>query len=111
MMAYSGTEVQFYSFLTLALDVAEWSTSYPGHLTLDKEPQYPLNRRLGGSQSESGQLGEGKKKLMALPAFEPVSVQPLVFHVVSCKCNGTMLKKLVIFLYTYTYCVLSMMCG
>jgi len=32
----------------------------PGHLTLDKEPQYPLNRRLGGSQTESGQFGEEK---------------------------------------------------
>jgi len=113
-MAYRGVEVQFHSFLTLALDVAEWSTSHPGHLTLDKKPQYPLKRRLGGFQSESGQFREGKKnkiKLMALPAFEPMSVQPLVFHVVSCKCNSTMLTELVLLLYTYTYNVLYMMGG
>jgi len=60
-MVHGGAEVQFYSFLTWALDVAEWSTSHPGHLTLDTEPQYPLNRRLGGFQSESGQFREGKK--------------------------------------------------
>ena len=56
-----GVEVQFHSFLTLALDVAEWSTSHSGHLTRDKEPQCPLNRRLSGYQSETGQIKKGKK--------------------------------------------------
>lgn len=29
-------------------------------LPQDKEPQHPLNWRLGGSQSQSGQVGEDK---------------------------------------------------
>jgi hypothetical protein len=37
------------------------------------EPQYPLNRKLGGPQSQSGQFG-GEKNLVPLPGFEPLAV-------------------------------------
>jgi hypothetical protein len=49
-----GVVVQLYPFLTSALDVGDWTTSRPGRFTLKKEPQCPLNKRLGGPQSRSG---------------------------------------------------------
>lgn len=38
--------------------------------------RYPLSRRLGGSQSQSGRFGEGKS-LLLLPGFEPQISQPV----------------------------------
>jgi hypothetical protein len=42
-----------YSFSTSALDGGEWSASRPW----GKDPQYPLDRKLGGPQSRSGRRG------------------------------------------------------
>jgi hypothetical protein len=41
-----------------------------------KEPWYPLDRRLGGSQSRSGRGGE-EKNSQPLPGIEPPIIQPL----------------------------------
>jgi len=49
-----GAKVQFYSFFKAALGGGEWLTSRPGCLTPGKEPQYPLNKRLGEPHSQSG---------------------------------------------------------
>jgi hypothetical protein len=62
---YTGSkgEVRYssYSFLTAALDGDEWSASRPGRaLALGEDPLYPLDRRLGGSQSWSGHEARGK---------------------------------------------------
>jgi hypothetical protein len=38
--------------------------------------QYPLNRKLGGSQSQSGRLGEKENRLILLKS-EPWIVQPV----------------------------------
>jgi hypothetical protein len=47
-----------YSFLTSALDEGELSASHPGlALPPEKDPKYPLDRILSGSQSWSGQRG------------------------------------------------------
>jgi hypothetical protein len=47
-----------YSFLTLELDGGEWSASRSGRaLVPGKDPRYPLNRTLGGPQSQSGHRG------------------------------------------------------
>jgi hypothetical protein len=47
-----------YSLLTSALDGGEWSASRPGRaLPRGKDPQYPLYRRLGGPQTQSGHRG------------------------------------------------------
>jgi hypothetical protein len=47
-----------YSLLTSALDGGEWSASRLCRaLPRGKDPRYPLNRRLGGPQSWSGQRG------------------------------------------------------
>jgi hypothetical protein len=56
-------------FLTSVLGVGEWSASRPGRFTPGEEPQYPLDRRLGGPQSRSGRCGE-EKNLLPLPGIE-----------------------------------------
>jgi len=49
-------------FLTLAIDGCEWSSSHTGHFSPgERALQYPLDRRLGGLQSQSGH-GGGKEK-------------------------------------------------
>ena len=53
-----AAEVQFYSFLSSALDGAGWSTPRSGLFTTGKETWYPLYRRLGGLQ---GQCGRARK--------------------------------------------------
>ena len=59
----------------IALDERECSTLRPGRFTPGKEHQYPLNRMLGGSQG--GDDGFEEKNLLALPDFEPQTIQPV----------------------------------
>lgn len=54
--------VQLLSFLTLALDGGQL-TSSPVHLTPEKEQWFPLNRRVGGPQRRSGRIGEEENNL------------------------------------------------
>jgi hypothetical protein len=49
-----GVEVQLRSFLTSALDGGKWSTTHTGRFTHGKGHRYPLNRRLGGPQTQHG---------------------------------------------------------
>jgi len=70
MKTYKGEEAQPHSLLIFALDGGEWSTSRHSHLTPRKEPQYPLNRRLGGPWGPSEHFGEDKN-LLPLLAFQP----------------------------------------
>jgi hypothetical protein len=42
----------------------------PDRFTPWKEPRYPFNRRLGGSQCRSGRCGE-EKNLLFLPDWNP----------------------------------------
>jgi hypothetical protein len=50
-----------YSFSTSALDGGEWSASRSGRaISPGKGPWYPLERRLGGPQSRTGQRGQRK---------------------------------------------------
>jgi hypothetical protein len=60
MKACGGVDVQIHVFLTLALVVGEISFTPRAALLPGKEPQYPLDRRLGGPQSRSGRHGEVK---------------------------------------------------
>jgi len=53
---------QLHSFLIYAFDHSEWLIPCPGH-TLRKQPQHPLNRRLGREQSWSRRFGEYKNLL------------------------------------------------
>jgi hypothetical protein len=73
MKMYKGVEVQFYTFLTLALD---WSGKIhtPAALPPEKELQYPLDRRLGGPQRYSEcSCVEQNIPSLPLPGFEPWS--------------------------------------
>jgi len=48
----------------------------PGCFTLGKETHYPLYRRLGGPQGQSGQVW----KVSLVPGFKPWTVQPGISH-------------------------------
>jgi hypothetical protein len=54
--------------LNLALNGREWLTS-GRPLYMREIPQYSLNRRLGGPQSQCGSFGE-KRNLLPLPEFK-----------------------------------------
>jgi len=61
----------------LKLDTGwKWSTSRLAVLPPGEQPRYPLNRRLGGLQSQSGRFAEDKSPL-PLPRFKPWTVQPV----------------------------------
>jgi hypothetical protein len=59
-MCIIGVGVQLHIFLTSELDGGERSTSHYSCFMPGKEPQYPLNWRLGGPWSWSGQLEKRK---------------------------------------------------
>jgi hypothetical protein len=56
MKEYGEVNVQSHIFLTSALIGGGWSASHPGRFT----PRYPLDRRLGGPQSQSRRREEEK---------------------------------------------------
>jgi hypothetical protein len=60
----------------LELIGGEWSGSHPGHaLPQGKDPQYPLDRRLGGLQSHTECRGH-KKNPLPLPSIKTWSYSP-----------------------------------
>jgi hypothetical protein len=63
--------------LTSALDGGEWSASSPSRFTLQgKSPWYPLDKRLGRSQSLS-ERGSKEKRSLPLPGLDPPIIQPV----------------------------------
>jgi len=69
-----------YSFSTLALDGGEWSASHPGcTLPLGKEPQYPLDGKLGWTQSWSW-TQRLEEKSFASAGDQTLVIQPVVRH-------------------------------
>jgi hypothetical protein len=63
MKAYGGVDIKIHILLTAALAGGEWSALPPR-----KEPQYPLNRKLGGPQSSLDDVE--KRKFLTLPRLE-----------------------------------------
>jgi hypothetical protein len=64
--------MKLHASLTLAPDEGEWSASRTGRFTTGKrDPQYPLDRRLGGPCSLSRGGGE-EKSVPSLP-LQPVA--------------------------------------
>jgi hypothetical protein len=57
MKAYKGVDVQIHIFLTSVLPGAD-QLHAPAVLRPGKSSRYPLNRRLGGPQNQSGTSGE-----------------------------------------------------
>ena len=70
-------KVQPHSFLSSALDGGEWLTSRPGRFNPGKQPRYLLNRKLGGTQSRSGDFAE-ENDLLPLPGFPDRPARSLV---------------------------------
>jgi hypothetical protein len=77
MMAYWGSE----GIAPRILDLGtrwRWVVSFtprPFYLQ-EKSPWYPLDRRLGGGQSQSGH-GSEKKNSQPLPGLKPPIIQPV----------------------------------
>jgi hypothetical protein len=66
-----------YSFLTLALEGGDQSASHPSRALPPggKSPRYPLYKRLGGPQSQSGCRG-WRKNPLPLSGIEPQPFSP-----------------------------------
>ena len=62
--------------LTSVLDGGERCTKHLCRCTPWKDPQNPLNRRLGGPQNLPGRFDEGKY-FLPLPEFESCIITPL----------------------------------
>ena len=62
--------------LTSALDGDGWSTPCPSRFIPRKETRYPLNRRLGGLQGQSGQV----QKTSSPTGFDLQTFQPVTSH-------------------------------
>jgi len=57
-----------------------WSTPRPSRFTPGKETQYPLYRRLGGYQGQSGWV----QKILSPLGFDPQIVQPVAGRYTDC---------------------------
>jgi hypothetical protein len=68
--------VYLHSLLTLAFDGGEWPALRPDHFISLNEHWFPLEERLSGPQSQSGQFGK-EKNFSPFPGFEPQNVQPV----------------------------------
>ena len=71
--AHRGVEIQLYPFMTKALEWGEGSASHPGPSLPPGKTRYPLYRRQGEPQGQSGQV----RKISTPPAFDPRTVQPV----------------------------------
>jgi len=76
MKTYWGVEIQLHAFLTSALDGVSCQLHAPAPLLTGKSPRCPLDRRLSGPQSRSGQDCEDKKKTLHCPCWELISGRP-----------------------------------
>ena len=70
--------------LTLALDGGGRSMPHPGCFTPRKETRYPLYRRLGGLQGQSGWVW---KTLPPPPGIDPQTVQPVANRCTWSRCH------------------------
>jgi len=66
--------------LTSTLDMSGWSMPCPGRSTPGKETQYPLYRRLGGPQGQSGWV----QKIWPPPGFDPQTTQKKQLENLNC---------------------------
>jgi len=72
MKMYGGVEVQLHALLTSALHGREQTASRPDRfIPRVRGPRYPLDRRLGQSQSRSERGGEEKKSRQKLKPSRP----------------------------------------
>jgi hypothetical protein len=74
--AKKEVEVWHYSFFNLGTRCGGWLTPRPRRFSAKKEFRYPLYRRLGGPQQQSGQV----RKISPPPGFDPRTVQLVASH-------------------------------
>ena len=60
-------------FMTAALEGGEWSAARPTRTLSPVKTRYSFYRRLGGPQGRSG-----RAENLAVPGFDPRTVQPVV---------------------------------
>lgn len=80
--SHTGVPVELHSFLTMALGRGKQSTSCTGRFTPGKEPQHPLNRRLGG---HSGHFGYKKNPfpIRIWTSYHPASKPVIILTMLS----------------------------
>jgi len=61
--------VKFHAFVTSAVGECQYSASYPGHFIHGESRRWPLDKKLGRSQSLSGR-GDEKIPLFFLPGID-----------------------------------------
>jgi hypothetical protein len=76
-LAWRRIQEWYYSspIITSVLDRGELAASSPCRFTAEESPRYPLYRKLGGTQSRSGQYRR-EKNLFPLQQIEPQSFSP-----------------------------------
>jgi len=80
-MAQRGVVVLLYTFSNFSTRWGGgWSTAFPSHFTPGKETQYPLDRRLGGPQSQSAVV----QKISPPPGFSPQNIHSYISHNIDC---------------------------
>jgi len=80
MEVYAGVEIYLHSFLTLALDQGEWSTSHPDGITFWRKcPQNPCKRRVGQPIAGVGTLEKRNiSSVLGIPKyFLMLNLQPI----------------------------------
>jgi hypothetical protein len=78
LYSYMGaTVVYLHKFCTPVVDGSQWSASHPSRYPWEKKYQQPLNRWLGGPQTQHGHFEEDTD-LLPLPAVNPWIIHPTV---------------------------------
>jgi hypothetical protein len=85
MKTYEVMDVYIHIFITSPPVEGEWLASRTGRFTPGKEPRYPLDRKLGGSQSRHGRYGEVKiLNPTGTRTPNPLVVQPIASRNTDC---------------------------
>jgi hypothetical protein len=70
--------------LPSTLDGGGWSAPHPGRFTPGKETRYPMYRRLGWPEGQSGRV----RKISPPPGFEPRTIEPRSESLYRLSCPG-----------------------
>ena len=73
MKAQGGVQLQLYIFFNLGARWGWLRTPRPGRLTPARDTRYPVNRRLGGFQTQYGR----ERKISPPPGFDPRTSEPV----------------------------------
>jgi hypothetical protein len=80
--------VYLHEFCTPSLDGSQWSAPHPGYCAWEKNYQQPLNRWLGGPQTQHGHFEEDTN-LLPLLTVNPWIIQPTVQSLTQTICRSS----------------------